>query len=196
LERVGGDRPITVNVRVVVATHRDLETMVRSGEFRQDLFHRIYVFPLRLPPLRERPDDIPLLADYFARQVTRMYDWKPRLFLQDAYEQLRRYSWPGNIRELRNVIERLLLLSDDEITGASVQSALGVREERTPATTFGYGPLPQRVETFERNVILNELKLRDYKMTETAKALGLERSHLYKKCQQLGIDVKSMRAQE
>ena len=78
VERVGGDRPIAVNVRVVVATHRDLEQMVRGGEFRQDLFHRIYVFPFRLPPLRERGDDIPILADYFARLVTRLNDWKAR----------------------------------------------------------------------------------------------------------------------
>jgi two-component system nitrogen regulation response regulator NtrX len=196
VDRVGGDRPIAVNVRVVVATHRDLEDMVRAEEFRQDLFHRIYVFPFRLPPLRERPDDVPMLADYFARQVTRMNDWKPRAFLPEAYDQLRKYSWPGNIRELRNVVERLLLLADDDITADAVRQALGGRDDRTHASAFGYGPLHQRVEAFERGAILSELKSREYRMSETAKALGLERSHLYKKCQQFGIDVKTMRAQE
>jgi DNA-binding NtrC family response regulator len=196
VERVGGDKPVAVNVRVVVATHRDLEEMVEGGEFRQDLFHRIYVFPLRLPPLRERHEDVATLADYFARLVTRMNDWKPRVFLPDAYDQLRRYSWPGNIRELRNVIERVLLLADDEITADTVRTALGVRAERPASASFGFGPLPERVEAFERGAILSELKQRDYRMTETAKALGLERSHLYKKCQQLGIDIKAMRAHE
>ena len=116
--------------------------------------------------------------------------------MPEAYDQLKKYSWPGNIRELRNVIERLMLLADDDITADTVQQALGGRDDRMHASAFGYGPLHQRVEAFERGAILSELKLREYRMSETAKALGLERSHLYKKCQQFGIDVKTMRSQE
>ena len=113
LERVGGERTIVVDTRVVVATHRNLEALVRKGTFRQDLYHRIYVFPLVLPPLRERPDDIPALVEHFAAQVAEQNGWKPRGFEPEAIDELQRYRWPGNVRELRNVVERLLLLTED-----------------------------------------------------------------------------------
>src|SRR5205807_1963934 len=112
LERIGGERPIVVNTRVIVATHRDLEALVRKGAFREDLYHRIFVFPVVVPPLRERVDDVPLLVEHFARLVSEQNGWKPRSFTPDAVEQLSYYSWPGNVRELRNVVERLLLLTD------------------------------------------------------------------------------------
>ena len=113
IERVGGDKPIRVDARVVVATHRNLEEMVKQGTFRQDLFHRIYVFPVALPPLRDRVEDIPVLADHFAKQVAAQNGWKPSSFSPEALEDLKRYSWPGNVRELRNVVERTLLLAPD-----------------------------------------------------------------------------------
>src|SRR5262249_28319408 len=99
VERVGAEKPIPVDVRVVVATHRDLEAQVREGKFRQDLFHRVYVFPLVLPPLRERPEDIPALVEYFAGQVSAQNGWKPVVFTPEAIENLRAHSWPGNVRE-------------------------------------------------------------------------------------------------
>ena len=114
VERVGGDKPLRVNVRVLVATHRDLEKLVKESGFRQDLFHRIYVFPLRLPPLRERTEDLPGLVTHFARQVAAQNGWKEQAFDPGAMEELRRYSWPGNVRELRNVVERLILLSSGQ----------------------------------------------------------------------------------
>src|SRR5262250_3378696 len=107
VERVGGDKPIKVNVRVVVATHRNLEELVRKNEFRADLFHRVYVFPLVLPPLRERLEDFPQLVAHFARQVAAQNGWKEKVFTAEAIQELRRYSWPGNVRELRNIVERL-----------------------------------------------------------------------------------------
>src|SRR5918994_885505 len=113
LERIGGERPVVVNTRVIVATHRDLESLVRKGIFREDLYHRIYVFPIVMPPLRERPEDIPILAEHFAGLVADQNSWKPRGIAADALEELKQYEWPGNVRELRNVIERLLLLTDD-----------------------------------------------------------------------------------
>src|SRR5207237_10868382 len=115
VERIGGDRTIPVNVRVLVATHRNLEELVRNNAFRQDLYHRIYVFPLRLPPLRERTEDIPVLVEHFARQLSEQNSWKPKPFAAEAIDELKRYAWPGNVRELRNVVERLLLLSGDEV---------------------------------------------------------------------------------
>src|ERR1700723_3391700 len=125
VERVGGDKPVTVNVRVVVATHRDLEARVREEKFRQDLFHRIYVFPLLLPPLRERRDDIPALVAHFAGQVSAQNGWKPVPFSHEAMAALQSHAWPGNVRELRNMVERLMLLATDgQVDLATVQIAL------------------------------------------------------------------------
>jgi len=189
IERIGGDRTIEVDVRVVVATHRNLEELVRKGEFRQDLYHRIFVFPISLPPLRDRKDDIPLLVDFFARSVSQQNDWPAREITPDAYAELQRYSWPGNVRELRNVVERLLLLASDRVDRDTARLALPAESPNYPS---GSGSLAERMETHEREVILAELKKHNFKMTDTARALGLERSHLYKKCQQLGIDHKSV----
>jgi two-component system, NtrC family, nitrogen regulation response regulator NtrX len=206
VERIGADKPVKVNVRVVVATHRNLEEQVRQGAFRQDLFHRIYVFPLALPPLRERPEDISALAAHFTAQITRQNGWKEVTFAVDALEALQAYSWPGNIRELRNVIERVLLFTDgDAVTAATVHLALpGMMQAAAPGASAAApslaasgvaatGPLAQRVEGFERQAILEEITRQNYHITNTAKALGLERSHLYKKCQQLGIDLRELR---
>ena len=196
VERIGGDKPIAVNVRVVVATHRDLEARVREEKFRQDLFHRIYVFPLVLPPLRERKEDIPELVKHFSGQVCEQNGWKPVPFSQDAMEALQSYSWPGNVRELRNMVERLMLLATDgEVDLATVESALPKNSSgvQTGYAVANAGPLADRVQSFEREVILAELKRTHQNMSMAAKALGLERSHLYKKAEQLGIDVRALR---
>jgi len=197
IERVGGERPIAVNVRVIVATHRRLEALVQEGKFRQDLYHRIYVYPLALPALRERREDIPALVEHFARQITEQNGWKPIPVSADAIELLQAYAWPGNVRELRNVVERLLLLAtDNQLDAAVVRAALPeLAAGATPESAPGSGPLAQRVEGFERNAILAELKAQQYHITRTAEALGLERSHFYKKCQQLGIDLQALRKQ-
>ena len=187
IERIGGDRTIPVDVRVIVATHRNLEELVRSGAFRQDLYHRVFVFPILLPPLRDRREDIPLLVDFFAQAVAEQNDWKPREITADAYAELERYAWPGNVRELRNVVERLLLLADDCVDVATVRLALPFDLTSQPLPS-GTGSLSERMDAHEREVILAELKKHNFKMTDTARALGLERSHLYKKCQQLGIE--------
>ena len=192
IERIGGDRAIPVSVRVVVATHRNLEELVRKGTFREDLYHRVYVFPILLPPLRERREDIRPLVDHFAQQIATQNSWKPREITFDAYEELERYAWPGNVRELRNVVERLLLLAEDAVDSATVRMALPVAFAvgSGGGASQSTGALADRVESYERNVILEELRRHDFKMSETARALDLERSHLYKKCQQLGIDYK------
>ena len=193
LERVGGEKPIIVNTRVIVATHRDLEALVRKGGFREDLYHRIFVFPVQLPALRERTGDVPPLAEHFALLVADQNGWKPRGFTPGALDELARYAWPGNVRELRNVVERLLLLTDEAIDAATVRQVLAGRQLTGGATTGG-GPLADRVAGFEREAVLSELKAHNYRIAESARALGLERSHLYKKCQQLGIDLKEQRA--
>jgi two-component system nitrogen regulation response regulator NtrX len=199
VERIGGDKPITVNVRVVVATHRDLEARVREEKFRQDLFHRIYVFPLVIPPLRERRDDIPALVQHFAAQVCSQNGWKPVPFTPDAIETLQSHPWPGNVRELRNIVERLLLLATEgQVDLATVQQALPKSSAGGGVTplTVGSGPLADRVQSFEREMILAELKRTHHNVSLAAKALGLERSHLYKKAEQLGIDLRSLRREQ
>jgi DNA-binding NtrC family response regulator len=195
VERVGGDRAMAVDVRALVATHRNLDELVKKGSFRQDLYHRIYVFPLLLPPLRERVEDIPALAAHFAAQVSEQNGWKPEPFAPDALQELQRYAWPGNVRELRNVVERLLLLSDGPVDRAAIRLALppGASDGPGGLPPSLSGPLAGRVDLFEREQILSELKSHNQRMTETAKALGLERSHLYKKCQALGIDLRALR---
>jgi two-component system, NtrC family, nitrogen regulation response regulator NtrX len=203
IERVGGDKPMAVDVRVLVATHRNLEQQVRQGGFREDLYHRVVVFPIFLPPLRERPEDIRVLAEHFARQLADQNNWKLKTFSDEAIAALEKYLWPGNVRELRNVIERVLLLSRaDVIDAATVERALpqslaasasGGSAVSLESGAYLNGTLAQRVEIFERETLLAELKRHHHHMTNTAKSLGLERSHLYKKCQQLGIDLRSIR---
>ena len=194
VERIGGDRPITVDVRVIVATHRDLEAQVREGKFREDLFHRVFVFPLRLPPLRERREDIPVLVEHFALQVSSANGWKPMRFTEDAIKALQNHAWPGNIRELRNAVERLMLLAtSDEVTVETAALALPVTMASGDSSAATTGPLADRVRAFEKQTILAELKRNHYQISNTARALGLERSHLYKKAEQVGIDLKATR---
>jgi len=202
VERVGGDKPIKVNVRVIVATHRNLHELVKKNEFRSDLYHRVYVFPLALPPLRERPEDFPELITHFARQVATQNGWKEKLFAPEAVAELRRYSWPGNVRELRNIVERLALLANAETVTpddvrltlpASSSSSVPVAVDTPDAA---HGTLVERTEAFERETLLAEIRRHNFHMTNVARALGLERSHLYKKCQQLGIDLHSLRKPE
>ena len=201
VERIGSDKPTAVDVRVVVATHRNLEQLVESGGFRRDLYHRVVVFPVELPPLRCRTEDLPALVEHFVRQVSAQNGWKPILITDAAIEALKRYTWPGNIRELRNVVERLLLLAGEEVDAAAVELTLPSMRA-TPnsvnrpgsAAQFSAAPtgsLAERVLAFERAEMLKELDRHKRNITQTAKTLGLERSHLYKKCQQLGIDLKS-----
>jgi DNA-binding NtrC family response regulator len=198
VERVGGDKPIKVNVRVVVATHRNLEELVRQNAFRSDLFHRVYVFPLLLPPLRERPEDFLELVAHFSRQVAAQNGWKEKAFAPEAIAELRKYSWPGNVRELRNVVERLVLLaSDGAVSAADVRVALPNSDcgagGALASGGMAAGTLAERTEAFEREVLLAEIRRHNFHMTNVARTLGLERSHLYKKCQQLGIDLQSLR---
>src|SRR3954462_6190585 len=193
LERIGGERAIVVDTRVIVATHRDLDALVRKGGFREDLYHRIFVFPITLPALRERPGDIAALAGHFAAIVAAQNGWKPRGFDAEALDELARYAWPGNVRELRNVVERLLLLTDGAVDADSVRRVLSSKHGKAAGHT-GSGTLASRVDAFEREVVLSELAAHGHRVAETARALGLERRHLYKKCAQLGIDLKTERS--
>jgi two-component system, NtrC family, nitrogen regulation response regulator NtrX len=196
VERIGTTKPTRVDVRVIVATHRNLEALVHDGKFRQDLFHRIFVFPLQIPPLRERREDIPSLVAHFSALVCAQNNWKPVKFSEGAIHGMQQYSWPGNVRELRNVVERLMLLNtSDEVEVETVHSVFRTSPE-VDIRAVHTGTLAERVESFEREVILAELKHAGFHITNAAKTLGLERSHLYKKAEQLGIDIRKERREE
>jgi len=197
IERIGASKPVAVDVRVLVATHRDLAELVAQERFREDLYHRVVIFPITLPPLRERPDDLPALIEHFAAQVCAQNGWKPVPLTPEAVDSLKQYSWPGNVRELRNMMERLLLLATSGVVDASTVK-LALPEPRAASSRLNssspfQGLLSEQVARFEREAILAELRRQQHHITNTAKALGLERSHLYKKCQQLGIDLRAAR---
>jgi two-component system, NtrC family, nitrogen regulation response regulator NtrX len=197
VERIGGEKPVRIDVRVLVATHRDLEQLVKENKFRQDLFHRIYVFPVSLPPLRERREDIPSLVEHFAAQVNAQNGWKPVLFTDEALAALQVHTWPGNVRELRNMVERLMLLaSDGKVDLATVRLALPQGTSSTGSAIPESGSLAERVQGFEREILLAELKRNHYNVTSAAKALHLERSHFYKKAEQLGVDLRTVRREQ
>ncbi len=201
-ERIGSNRVMTADVRVIAATNKDLRRLISAGQFREDLFHRIYVFPIAVPPLCERREDVPLLAEHFAREIAQQNNWKDARIAPEALEKLARYGWPGNVRELRNVVERALILArGGEITGALVDELLGAAPAAAPAaagrhtapSSGGDRPLKETMDQIERQVVLEALERHGYQISQTARALGLERSHLYKKCQQLGIDLRALR---
>ena len=199
VERVGGDRTIPVDVRVIVATHRNLDELVKKGVFRQDLYHRIYVFPLLLPGLRERVEDIPALVTHFAAQVAEQNGWKPKPFEAGRDRGIAALRLAGKCARIAQcggtaaAVGRWAGGRGHRASGAAGgrgRSAAGADAVRSLPIS---GTLAQRVDTFEREQFLAELKRHNQRMTDTAKALGLERSHLYKKCQALGIDLRALR---
>jgi DNA-binding NtrC family response regulator len=190
--RVGGSGDLKADVRVISATNRELDALLAEGRFREDLLYRINTLTIRTPALRDRAGDVPALAAHFADAASRRNHWKVRRFSAEALELLKRQPWKGNVRELKNVVERVLILSDsDPITADEVRVALG---PPTPARGGGGvpldGPLRDVVDAFEREVIRERLKANGGHVTNTARSLGLERSHLYKKCKQLGVDIR------
>jgi DNA-binding NtrC family response regulator len=189
--RVGGTGVVKVDVRVISATNQDLDALIAGGRFREDLLYRINTITLRTPALRERASDIPALARHFAEAASRRNHWKPRALGADALELLRQQPWKGNVRELKNVIERVLILSSSDPVGAAdVRAALpGASAARGPLIPVE-GRLAEVLDAYERDVIRERLRVTSGHMTNAARSLGLERSHLYKKCKQLGIDFR------
>jgi two-component system nitrogen regulation response regulator NtrX len=183
ITRVGGNRSIKVDVRVIAATNRNLIERVRADHFREDLYFRLAVIPITVPPLRERAEDIPLLVEHFAAQVGREAGGKPRRFTAGAVDLLRRYSFPGNIRELRNLVERLAIMAPGGSIGPEQVRAVLPPPAEDPAKVRR---LSEAVQEFERKQIEAALEASGGNMTRAASRLGLERSHLYKKVRKLG----------
>jgi two-component system, NtrC family, nitrogen regulation response regulator NtrX len=191
ITRVGGTGEIKVDVRVISATNQDIDALLREGRFRQDLYYRISTVVARVPPLRERASDVPALAEHFAQGASRRNHWKPRGLAKDAVDLLAQQPWKGNVRELRNVVERALILSaSDPLEAADIRAALPAAAEPRAEEVPAEGTLRDLSEAYERQVIRERLRRSGGHVTNAARSLGLERSHLYKKCKQLGIDIR------
>lgn len=193
ITRVGGSESIKIDVRVLSATNKELQSEIKENNFREDLFHRLNVIPIHLPPLRERKDDIPLLAQWFLKQLSEkdiLYSGK--VFTDDALEELKNYPWPGNIRELQNTIERMALLSDgQEITKNDVISFTSVNkssEESINELVDHSLSFQQYKEKAERLYLLKKLEKNDWNVSATADEIDIQRSHIYNKMKKYDIE--------
>jgi two-component system nitrogen regulation response regulator NtrX len=189
-EPVGGSTRVRVDARVLAATNKDLTAEIRAGRFREDLYFRLNVVPIFVPPLRDRQEDIPLLADHFMAMLAREYGRRPKTFEADATVALRQYAWPGNVRELRNVVERLMIMvPGDRISSRDLtfldQSTVAGGEP--PPRSSASLPLHAARDRFERDYILRALAEQQGNISRTADALGIERSNLYRKMRGFGI---------
>ncbi len=195
--RVGGNTPVELDVRVIAATTHNLEEEVTAGHFREDLYYRLNVVPIQIPPLREHPEDVSMLIEYYLDSMARVEHLPSRHFSAPSLSVLRQYSWPGNVRELKNLIQRLLILNrGEEVTVEEAQSALGKRtvadvpSEPTPDYNQS---LRLARDQFERNYLLHHLKQVGGNVSELARIVGMERTHLYRKLKALDINPKNSR---
>jgi two-component system, NtrC family, nitrogen regulation response regulator NtrX len=188
VEPVGGTTSVRVDVRVLAATNKDLTTEIRAGRFREDLYFRLNVIPIFVPPLRDRDADVPLLAEHFMAELSREYGRRPKRLDPGAATALRSYRWPGNVRELRNLIERLLIMVPGDTIGLADLTFLDTAALAV-ADTPGAPPLPlhEARDRFERDYILRALAAQHGNISRTAEALGVERSNLYRKMRGFGI---------
>jgi two-component system nitrogen regulation response regulator NtrX len=190
ITRVGGAKPIKVDVRVLAATNKDLEEEIKGGRFREDLFYRLNVIPLHVPPLRERREDIPMLVQHFVDTIAKESALKPRQLTDDAVGRLQRMDWPGNVRELRNTIERLLILSGGgAVTGDDVELLVGghMKGGGLSSDLLGCTTFSEFKEAAERAFIIQKLRENDWNVSETARLLDMPRSNLYKKIERYDL---------
>ena len=182
-QRVGGEQTRRVSVRVISATNQDLTALVAEKKFREDLYYRLSVVPIRVPPLRERPEDVRPLAEYFIDEFCRRNNFRPKRIDDSVFDSLRTYRWPGNIRELRNVVERMAILASDPITADAVPVEIRLaRETDAPST------LAETRAQAERDVIREVLDRADWNVSAAARALGVERTRLHKRIRALGLE--------
>jgi two-component system nitrogen regulation response regulator NtrX len=187
VERVGGREPLKVDVRVIAASNHDLETLIAQGRFREDLFYRLAVIPIEVPPLRARRDDIPLLVEHFLALFCVENGKRIKAVSGEALAYFLAYDWPGNIRELRNMVERLVIMTGGDTIGPDDLPAPLRPKAAAALGADGQRSLKEARDGFERAYILAELRAHDWNMTRTAERLGIERSHLYRKIKTYGI---------
>ncbi len=184
-QRVGGNKNIKVDVRIITATNKDLGEEVRKGNFREDLFYRLNVIPILVPPLRHRKDDIPALIEYFLKYFAAEYGQKPKKITSEALKLLEAYDWPGNIRELRNVIERVVIMTPaDTVTPKNI-----VIGESARSDYFTFGTLREARDSFEKDFITKKLEENNWNISRTAELLNIERSNLHKKIKAYNIKI-------
>jgi two-component system nitrogen regulation response regulator NtrX len=188
-EPVGASQSVQVDVRVIASTNKHLEEEIERGNFREDLFYRLNVIPFVVPPLRDRREDIALMADFFLREFTMSYGRKPKELTPEAYRVLSEYHWPGNVRELKNLIERIVILNPQVRVDAR-HIPLTPARKAPERTVDRFGSLQEVREAAEREYIMKKLEETNGNMTRTAELLGLERSNLYRKMKTLGIGPK------
>ena len=197
-ERLGSNKTINVDIRLISATNRNLQEMVQQGKFREDLYYRLNVVELRLPPLRERRDDISLLAHHFLQRSTELFHKKARRFSPAMMQALEQYNWPGNVRELENVVQRAVVLSDGpalEVAQlpASLRSIVNVEEPVAqpvavePEPAAAVMSYEEEIRRFKRNLILRTLREYGWRKAESARALGVARGYLHRLIHQLEI---------
>jgi two-component system nitrogen regulation response regulator NtrX len=191
VEPVGAEKVIRVNVRVVAATNRDLDEANRAGSFREDLFYRLNVVPVRTPPLREHLEDLPMLVEHFARVFSETANYRRKSLAPEALELLGRQAWKGNVRELRNVVERLLILAPSDVVGeADVAAVIGGSRPELAQAFHGLKTLREFREQAEKLFLLQKLEENAWNVTRTASAIDTPRSNLYKKLEQYDIKRK------
>ena len=189
-EPVGSNRPVKVDVRVISATNKRLDDLIENGNFRADLFYRLNVIPFQLPPLRERSEDIPALVEHFNKKFSNDYAKKPKTFTEDAVATLRQHTWPGNIRELRNTVERIVIMVAKQKIGAKDLPEFGVSDE-VRSSSFRFPTFKSATDAYQREFILHKLAEHDGNISKAAEEMGVDRSHLYRRMRNLGIQPKS-----
>jgi two-component system nitrogen regulation response regulator NtrX len=193
IQRVGGTKTVKIDVRVIAASNKVLEDEIREGRFREDLYYRLNVIPFKVPPLRERAEDIPQLAGYFIEEFSAEYGKKPKALAEDALELFKAYPWPGNVREMRNIIERLVIMAPGEtVTAEMVPPPVRDASPSLPSTGSytGFGSLKEAKAAFERDYIRASLVENNWNVSRTAEALQVERSNLHRKINALGIETQ------
>ncbi|MDD3627579.1 MAG: sigma-54 dependent transcriptional regulator, partial [bacterium] len=192
-ERLGGIEKISVNIRVIAATNKDIRKEIAEKKFREDLYFRLNVIPIFVPPLRERSGDIPVLTNFFADEFFNKNAVKKKEFSKDVLDKMVRYSWPGNVRELRNIIERLIIMSDSKVIDMkdfekySMLYQVAVIEDKDDYSNL---PLKDYIMHCEKRYIQDKLEKANWNITKAAKFLGIQRPNLYKKLEQLNIKIK------
>jgi len=183
-QKVGGSKNIKVDVRIIAATNKEIEEEIRKGNFREDLYFRLNVIPIQVPPLRERKSDIPLLVEHFLVNFSRQYGQKKKSVSRTTLRTLMEYEWPGNVRELKNTIERFVIMNPSEIIDVKeVQPARSVKSDYTAFKT-----LRDARENFEKDFIMRKLQENNWNVSKTAEDLDIERSNLHRKIKSLGIE--------
>ena len=190
-EPLGSTEAVQVDTRVIAATNKNLKEEIDRGNFREDLFYRLNVIPFHVPPLRERVEDIPILAEYFIDKFCLSYGRKSRQLTIEGKEALIARKWPGNVRELRNLMERVVIMTDHSEIGVGDLGLLGEQSSRHGVQGGRFTSLVEARKAYERDYVLKTLKELSGNMSRTAQALGLERSHLYRKMKALGITAGS-----